>query len=501
MSTSSGTPGTLTVGGNLVLTPGATLAMQFGKADTVGGALNDLIQVSGNLTLDGTLDVVVPTGGTFGPGVYRVINYGGVLTNNGLSLGTMPADSTSTIQTSIAGQVNLVNTAGLALNFWDGAAGPKFNDAIDGGDGVWQNGAGNNNWTDSAGRTNAAYADGTFAIFAGTGGTVTIDNSLGAVSASGLQFAADGYTIQGDALTLTGPQSTIRVGDGTSGGAGFTTTIAADLTGATQLVKTDAGTLILSGANGYTGGTSIEGGTLQIAADANLGDAAGGVGLAGGALHTTATFASDRAFAITGDSTIRTDQGTALTLNAALSGTGALTKDGAGTLRLTGDSGAFAAAGHVAGGTLVVDGILGSTIDVASAGRLEGNGRVGGIANKGVVAPGGTSIGTLTVAGDYAGNGGRLEIEATLGGDNSPADRLVVNGATSGSTQISVINRGSLGAQTIEGVKIVDIAGASNGTFTLDSDYLFQGQPTVELGQHVGRYAPQPCLRRGKPDI
>src|SRR3546814_4733715 len=68
--------------------------------------------------------VSVPAGGTFGPGIYRVINYGGALTNNGLDLGVMPAGSTSAVQTSIAGQVNLVNTDGLLLNFWDGNAGP-----------------------------------------------------------------------------------------------------------------------------------------------------------------------------------------------------------------------------------------------------------------------------------------------------------------------------------------------------------------------------------------
>lgn len=207
-------PGTLTIGGSLSLASGSTLAMQFGEANAVGGSLNDLIEVGGDLVLDGTLDVSIPAGGTFGPGIYRVINYGGALTDNGLDLGVIPAGSTSTVQTSIAGQVNLVNTDGLLLNFWDGNAGPKFNNAIDGGDGVWQNSTGNDNWTDANGTVNAAYADEAIAIFAGTGGTVTIDNSLGDVRASSMQFAADGYEVRGETLTLVGPQSTIRVGDG-----------------------------------------------------------------------------------------------------------------------------------------------------------------------------------------------------------------------------------------------------------------------------------------------
>src|SRR3546814_9046475 len=80
-------------------------------------------------------------------------------------------------------------------------------------------------------------------------------------------FASDGYLITGAPLTLTGPTSIIQVGDSSVAGAGFTATIGAELAGTTQLVKTDAGTLVLTGANTYTGGTAIHGGTLQIAAN------------------------------------------------------------------------------------------------------------------------------------------------------------------------------------------------------------------------------------------
>src|SRR5690606_33304335 len=101
--------------------------------------------------------------------------------------------------------------------------------------------------------------------FQGTAGIVAVDNHRGTVSASGLQFAANGYLVQGDALTLVGPQTTIRVGDGSEDGAAYVATITADLTGTTQLVKDDFGTLVLSGAKSYTGGTAINAGTLRIA--------------------------------------------------------------------------------------------------------------------------------------------------------------------------------------------------------------------------------------------
>src|SRR3546814_649283 len=211
--------GTLSVNGSLSLAGTSLLDYEFGQSNIVGGPLNDLVSVGGDLTLDGTIDVTVAPGGDFGVGLYRVISYAGALTDNGLALGTMPVGSTPFVQTAIANQVNLVNTAGLTLNFWDGAGGPKFDGAVNGGDGVWQNNTGNDNWADIDGIVNATYADGAFAIFSAAPGTVTVDNGLGAVSALGMQFASDGYVITGDPLTLMGAQATIRVGDGTAPGA------------------------------------------------------------------------------------------------------------------------------------------------------------------------------------------------------------------------------------------------------------------------------------------
>lgn len=475
--------GTLTIKGGMTLDAGSTLAMEFGEADAVGGVLNDLIEVGGDLTLDGTINVTEPAGGSFDVGIYRVFNYGGNLTDNGLEIGTMPAGSAAIVQTSIDHQVNLINTGGLFLNFWDGDAGPKFDGVVNGGDGVWQSGSGNNNWTDSAGALNAPYQNGGFAVFAGAPGTVTIDDGLGQVTASGMQFANGGYTVTGGELELAGAQATIRVGDGTGAGSAFTATIASEISGTSELAKTDLGTLVLTGANTYTGGTAINGGTLQVAADTALGDAAGGLSFDAGALHTTADMTSDRSISFTGDGTVLSDEATTLTWNGLLSGTGALTKDGAGTLLITADNSGYLGSSQVKGGTLAVDGILGGDVDVAVGGRLEGNGQVGGVTNAGVVGPG-RSIGTLTVAGDYAGNGGVLEIETTLGDDSSPTDLLAVNGDTSGATTVDVINRGGLGAQTVEGIKIIDVAGASNGAFTLDGDYLFDGEEAVVAGAY-----------------
>ncbi|WP_292330060.1 hypothetical protein, partial [Mesorhizobium sp.] len=93
------------------LNASAKLDYELGTPGTVGSGVNDLIVVNGDLTLDGTLNIT-DVGG-FGPGVYRLMNYGGALTDNGLEFGTTPVSASDLfIQTSIAGEVNLISSAG-----------------------------------------------------------------------------------------------------------------------------------------------------------------------------------------------------------------------------------------------------------------------------------------------------------------------------------------------------------------------------------------------------
>lgn len=170
------------------------------------------------------------------------------------------------------------------------------------------------------------------------------------------------------------------------------------------------------------------------------------------------------------------------------SGSSSFDKLGLGQLTLTGDSSGFTGASTVSGGTLAVNGIFGGNMLVDTLGQLRGTGHVGSVTNTGVIAPGyGSAMGTLTIDGDYVSNNGRLDIETVLGDDTSQTSRLVISGSTSGVTQVNVTNRGGLGAQTTEGIKIVEVNGASNGSFILDGNYVFEGDPSVIAGAYAYR--------------
>ncbi|MGC1301318.1 MAG: autotransporter domain-containing protein [Caulobacteraceae bacterium] len=511
----AGGPGTLTIKGNLLLNSGSVLNYELGQANTAGGALNDLTNVGGDLTLAGTLNVTQSTGGVFGPGVYRIINYAGSLTDNGLSIGAIP-NAGDFVQTSIAHQVNLVNTGGLTLNYWDGDAGLKNNGVIDGGNGVWHVAGADNNWTDMTGVVNAPYQNGVLAIFSAAPGTVTVDNSLGDVSASGMQFASNGYVITGDAITLVGPQATLRVGDGTAAGAGYTAVIASVLTGASELAKTDLGTLVLTGANTYTGGTEIDGGALQLGNGGASGSITGNVTdngvlafdrsdsvtfggvisgagavnqigggvttLTGANTYTGSTTVSSGtligsatsfgAGAIVDNAALVIDQPTDASFANAIDGSGAFTKQGAGVLELTGTSG-LTGATMVSAGTLTVNGSLAqSAVTVQSGATLAGNGVVGAtvIQAGGTVAPGG-ALGALTVDGAFNQKAGST-YQVQLDPNSNASNQIVVNGAaTLDSGAILNVTKSQAGPYRLGALyTVVTATDGVTGTYALTGD-------------------------------
>ncbi|TDX19127.1 fibronectin-binding autotransporter adhesin [Buttiauxella sp. BIGb0552] len=444
--------GVLTMGA-LTLNQNSQVDFQFGQPYTVGGALNDLININGDLNLNGQLNITQTPGGSFDVGVYRVFNYTGALTDNILEIGSAPpAADDLYVQTSIAGQVNLVNRTGYVMRFWDGFGGAggalKNNGVIDGGNGIWQSGSGNDNWTTDVttpdGRFNTPFSDGSFAVFGGTAGNVTIDTSLGEVAISGAQFATDGYVVGGDNLTTHTANTVIRVGDGTAPSAGYTATINSVIDGEGGINKADLGTLILNGNNQYQGGTQVSGGVLQVSSDGNLGAAGTGIGLSGGTLRYGGAFDTARQVTLSGVGGAIDTNGNSVSLLSAVTGNGNFTKLGKGTLTLTQDS-------SFAGLTIVSDGVL----------QLGNGGTAGNV-------------------------GGNIVDNATLAINRS--DTFTLNGDISGSGRVWQQGSGTTilnGSNTWSGITLVEkgtLLASGEDRFSQKSSHIVSSGATLDTG-------------------
>ncbi len=216
------------------------------------------------------------------------------------------------------------------------------------GPATWNNSS--SNWTPLADGTGAptTFNSGSIAVFGGTSSAINVDGA-GVTANAGLQFISNGYTINsgGGSVTL-GTNPTITVTNSTD-----TATINAGIAGTSGLTKSGAGTLVLGGTSNYTGGTTINAGTLKIFSDLALGDASGALGLNGGTLVLGASISTARALPITSASTIDTN-GFDLTVGGPLTA-GGLTKLGNGKLTLQAASAGGAGPTNILGGTVRIE--------------------------------------------------------------------------------------------------------------------------------------------------
>lgn len=378
---------------------------------------------------------------------------------------------------------------------------------------------GEGKWTISgslSGFTIATVKNGTLAL---TGNNASYTGSVVVESAGTLEARAQSLPTNATNTNNVQNDGLVRFTQGDDG------TYVGQITGSGAVEKVGGGVLSLAPSlaqgNTYSGGTVIKEGTIAVGADNALGAADGGITFDGGTLRFDAAFDLSAGRDIVLDAaggTIDT-QGFTTTLTQGTQGAGELTKAGTGSLILLGDN-------IHAGGTTVLAGELaleagavlsgGGDVFVAARGTLGGYGSVTGdvdnqgvigvadalaafagrpggdftingrLSNAGVVQVGGAAVGNnLIVDGDYVGAGGVVALNTQLGNDVSPTDQLRVTGSTSGHSFVTVRNVGGEGAQTRQGIKIIDVAEASNGTFSLLGDYVIHGDQAVVGGAYA----------------
>lgn len=242
------------------------------------------------------------------------------------------------------------------------------------------------------------------------------------------------------------------------------------VSGSGAVEQNGGGTTVLTGDNTYAGGTMINAGTLQLGNGGTSGSIVGDV---------------------LNNSALAFNRSDTMTFGGIISGSGAVNQIGSGVTVLignniyTGDT-TISAGTLRAGATNVFSPLSAHTVLSGGTLDLAGfNQTVASLDNAGLVNLSGAPGTTLTVTGVYAGSGGTINLNTALGGDSSVTDRLVVGGDTSGTTNLKVTNVGGAGAQTSEGIKVVDVAGASNGTFALQGNYVLQGQQAVVGGAYA----------------
>jgi len=455
--------------GTLSIADDASLGDKNGSLTLDGGTLQTTASTSSErdivlLSSGGTFDVASGTtyildGHIAGFGGLQLSGLGTLVLANDNSFISDTNINSGTLQLGNGGATgsvsgDIINNGVLAVDRSDAYT---FDSTISGSGQLQQNGSGtlvltnNNSYTGGTAINNGTLQLGN----GGTSGSITGDianNSILAVDRS------DAYTFDGN------------------------------ISGSGQLQQNGSGTLVLTNNNSYTGGTTINNGTLQL-----------------GNGGTSGSITGD----IANNSILAIDRSDPLTLGGTISGSGQLQKNGTGELVLTGK---YDLAGDtfVNAGALTFDGNSATTNIVGQSGTAL-NLRNGATLN-GWVDPldvnidknsvwnlsGDTNqnvVDTLTLAGhvnvaaapssdssftprnltvtNLVGQNGSITLNTELGKDGSPSDRVVIDGGrASGTTGLNINNIGGSGADTtgngIEVVQTINGGTTDEGSFKLN---------------------------------
>ena len=252
------TAGTFTAGAGLTLEGTAGVTIDLAPTTTVGGGVNDLIAVTGDLNVNGNNIIINPLTGTLAGGSYVLMTYSGNL--NG-TFGTVSTAATSrysfAIDTSTPHQVKLIVT---------GAANVL----------AWNNNANNSQWDVQS-------------SFNWTNLTTHVEDQF---------YSADVVLLDDRILTAANPATNLVIGNGqvvapsvitnNSSAANYSISGAGKISGTASIVKLGSSTLTISNVNDFTGNFTIASGTAKL----------DGLTSAGGAPNGTLTISNGATLAV-----------------------------------------------------------------------------------------------------------------------------------------------------------------------------------------------------------
>ena len=322
------------------------------------------------------------------------------------------------LNNSSAGSAALITNSGASTTFLDSSSAGTATLTTSGGHTIFgdsSSAATATVITNSHGKTEftGSSSGGEARLITNAGGAVLFHELTTPGTTAGSIEGAGHYNLADEELTVGSNNLSTEVSGVISGHKG-------------SLVKVGTGTLTLSGADTYSGGTTVDDGILQLGTGGSLA-AAGRLTVNGGSFdlnghdQTVGALSGAGGTITLGSGTLTVKQSITTSFLGDISGSGGLTKGGTGTLILDGIN-------DYTGATAVDDGVLEigdaehtdasllGPVTIGAEGKLAGHGTIGGNVTNlagGVVAPGG-SIGTLTLGGDYTqGSTSRLRIEVS----------------------------------------------------------------------------------------
>ena len=334
-----------------------------------------------------------------------------------------------------------------------------------------------------------------------TGGTIktTGTSSLGLFSTASSTMTANGVDVETTGAGSTGASAQLGSRLAMKGGTVKTTgasamglySVGRDGTSG-ALLSADGVTVTTSGVN--ADGAAVRGGSSLVLQGGSRITTTG----AGAAALYASAFDTNASTATVTDSTLTSEQGAGIltngtTLNttvtrSTVSGGGALLQTvNGGTLNLVADTSTLT-------GRALTDTASGSvsniTLKNGARWTVTGNSNVTDVRNAGVINLGaGTTPGTVLITANYTGENGVLAMNVALGGDDSPTDKLVIDGGkASGTTSLRVNNTAtSPGMPTNKGIQVVETRNGATtdlGAFSLDpaSSGYRQGFGTLSSG-------------------